>query len=536
MFNWSTIRWRMVLLHDTGRAIRGHRSILLACLIAMAAACDGTTGPAEVMAPQSDDKRIVRVAMRRLPPAMADIAAHSGQPSIDIWPAFLDALTFIDADGQTRPWLATDWTLVDDTTWHFRLREGVRFSNGEPFDARAVQASVDNVLFGYGATNLVRYSLLPTVSGARIVDSHTIEIRTSVPDPLLPRRLAQFYPLPPEYFAKVGPQGFARRPVGTGPFMVTDWDVGIVRTRVNPYAWNPPLVDGVDFLEIPDTTARRQAIESHQVNIAQYLSPDDIADLKALGIDAVQAPEPRIRLVAFIVREGSPLESVLVRKALNLAVDRQAIVKYLLAGAPVATQVGIRAMEGFDTTIRPFPHDPARARRLLAEAGYPDGLSLTAEVLASDNTDRLVFEAVAADLREVGVEVDLQTVEFERWRANLLTGNWKGDLYTWSAAIGPLFDISRIWQYLSCDRPKPPFCQQEVSDLIKERSTEMDVARRAELMTRANTLLREDPPVILLHELTAVNALRRVRGYEVHNLIVRWDRLDLEDDGGEVVE
>lgn len=512
-----------------------NRVVRIVCWIAFAlllAACDGTREGIPGGAAEFRDGRIVRVAMRRLPPAMADIAAHSGQPSIDIWPAFLDALTFLDADGSTRPWLAVEWDLVDDTTWRFKLREGVRFSNGEPFDARAVQTSVDNVLFGYGATNLVRHSLLPTVSGARIVDSHTIEITTSAPDPLLPRRLAQFYPLPPEYFAEVGPRGFARRPVGTGPFMVTSWDVGIARTRVNPHAWNPPRVDGIDFVEIPDVTARRQAIESRQVHVAQYLSPDDIRDLEPLGIRSVQAPEPRIRLIVFVVREDSPLRAVAVRRALNHAIDREAIVKYLLADAPVATQIGIRAMEGFDATIEPFPYDPALARKLLVDAGHPDGLSLTVEVLASTNTDRLVFEAVAADLREVGIQVELRTVEFERWRANLLSGNWKGDMYTWSAAIGPLFDISRIWEYMSCDRPRPPYCQPEVSGLIERRSKEMDPTRRSELMARVNALLQEDPPAILLHELTAVNGIQGVTGYEVHNLVVRWDRLDLDDGSG----
>lgn len=506
----------------------GRWSVVVAAALVVALAlpaCGQNRG--ETLA-SSDEGRILRVAMRRLPPAMADIAAHSGQPSIDIWPAFLDALTYIDHEGQTQPWLATEWTLIDDTTWRLTLREGVRFSNGEPFDARAVQASVDNVLFGYGKTNLVRYSLLPTVSGARIVDSHRIDITTYSPDPLLPRRLSQFYPLPPEYFAEVGPRGFARKPVGTGPFMVEDWGVGIVRTRANPHAWNPPHLDGIDFLEIPDITARRQAIESRQVHVAQYLAPDDIADLEPLGIRVIQTPEPRLRLMVFVLREGSPLQSKKVRLAMNHAVDREAISRYLLAGAPVATQIGIRAMEGFDDDLEPIPYDPALARRLLAEAGYPDGFSMDIEVLAVTNNDRLVFEAVAADLNDIGVRARLHSVEFERWRANLLSGNWKGDAYTWAAALGPLFDISRIWQYLSCDRPRPPFCQQEVSDLILERGRELDPQRREALMQRANQLLQEDPPSVLLHEMMAVIAMHGISGYEVQNLIVRWDRVDFE--------
>lgn len=496
---------------------------LLALLLS---ACGGQTDGASA-APGSSEQRIVRVAMRRLPPAMGDIAAHSGQPSIDIWPAFFDALTFIDNDGHTQPWLATSWTLLDDRTWLIKLREGVRFSNGESFDAHAVQTSVDNVLLGYGATNLVRQSVLPTISGARVVDSHTIELSTYAPDPLLPRRLAQLYPLPPVYFDEVGPSGFARKPVGTGPFMVTDWGVGIVRTRVNPHAWNPPKVDGVDFVEIPDMTARRQAIESRQINIAQYLSPDDVADLGD-GIRIIKVAEPRSRLIVFVVREGSPLKSVLVRRAVNYAVNRKDIVKYLLADAPISTQLGIRAMEGFDPRIEPIVHDPELARRLLAEAGYAEGFTLDMDTFATTNTDRLVFEAVAADLRDIGIKVNLNTMEFERWRANTLTGNWKGDMYTWATGIGPLFDISRIWQYLSCEREKPPFCQRDVSDLINARSVEMDPERRAQMMAVATQMLQEDPPAILLHELMAITGLTGVKDYEVHNLVVRWNQLDLE--------
>jgi ABC-type transport system substrate-binding protein len=101
-------------------------------------------------------------------------------------------------------------------------------------------------------------------------------------------------------------------------------------------------------------------------------------------------------------------------------------------------------------------------------------------------------------------------------------------MYTWATGIRPLFDISRIWQYLSCDRARPPFCQREVSDLINARSVEMDPQRRAQMMATANQMLLDDPPAILLHELMAVTGLIGVKDYDVQNLIVRWDRLDLE--------
>lgn len=517
------------------RKLTSARTWLAALAVALTVAC-GADRPADPARGtiQPPDDGVVRIASRRLPPGLANPAAHSGQPSIDIWPAFYDGLTFIDAEGQTQPWLAEGWTLLSPTKWRFTLRQDVSFSNGEPFDAHAVQMAVDNVLLGYGATDLVRNSLLPTVKGARVIGTFEIEIETHAPDPLLPKRVSQFYPLPPEYFREVGHREFARRPIGTGPFVVEDWGVGRVTMRANPDSWRPPRVSGLEFIEIPDPTARRQAIESGQVHIAQYLSPEDIRDLSVRGIDMRTSPEPRLRMLVFVDREGSPVRDRRVRLALNHAIDRAAIVRHLLSDStPIATQIGVRASEGFDPSIEPYSYDPELARHLLAEAGYPDGFDLVVDVLAVTNTERTVMEAIAADFRDIGVRARLQTMEFERWRANLLSGNWRNDMFTWAVALDPLYDITRAWQYLSCDSPRPPFCQREVSDLIARRATEMDPDTRLALMKEANRLLHEDPPVVLVHEISQVTGISGLQDYEVHNLIVRWDRLQLSARGRE---
>lgn len=504
------------------------RFALFAIACAMVLGCGAR--PPQVVNSVAPDDGIVRIASRRLPPGFANPAAHSGQPSVDIWPAFYDALTFIDGEGRVLPWLALRWELIEPTAWRFHLREGVSFSNGEPFDAHAVLAAVDNILLGYGAKDLVRSSLLPTVTDARVVDRLTVDIRTKHPDPLLPKRVSQFYPLPPKYFAEVGPQRFARQPIGTGPFVVDEWGVGRVRMSANPASWRPPRVKGLEFIEIPDTTARRQAIESRQVHIAQYLTPEDINDLTRIGIRMRPSPEPRLRIMAFVVRPGSPLESRDVRLAFNYAVNKQAIVDVLLAGsAPIATQLGVRASEGFDTSLSPYPYDPQRARALLMKAGYPNGLSVAVDVLAATNTDRTVFESVAADLRDVGIDARMHTMEFERWRASLLSGNWRNDIFTWSVGLDPLLDITRAWQYLACSRERPPFCQPEISKLVAARATEMDPVARAVSMRRINELLYDDPPFLLLHELTQVTGYVGLRDYKVHNLIVRWDEIDFEE-------
>lgn len=471
----------------------------------------------------------IRIAARRLPQAAADPSAHIGQPAIYIWPAFFDALTFIRGDGQIVPWLAVDWTNTSDTSWQFTLREGVRFSNDEPFNAEAVQAAADNILFGYGANNLVRNTLLPNVTAVNVVDERTVEFVTDEPDPLLPRRLAQFYPLPPKYFAEVGPERFALHPVGTGPFYVESWDVNRVVLRANERSWRPPRVDTLEFIEMPDGTARRQAILSGQVEIAQHLAPDDIPDLERAGIAVSIAPEPRVRIIGFVARRGSPLESKQVRLALNHAVNKKAIVKALTNGvSPVATHVATQTTAGFSDSRQPYQYSLEHARQLLADAGYEDGLDFRMEVVAPTHTDRLVFEAVAADLADAGVNVEVRVIEFEQWRQELFSGEWKGDLFSWSVALDPVLDITRPFPYLSCDHPNPPFCDREVTDLVNNLAFEFDEAARDEQLQRVFDLMQENPPGILLYEMVQVDGILGVGGFEIHNLIVLWDRLYLE--------
>lgn len=502
------------------------RSVVIASMLVLflLTGCDTNSTPQETSA--KNDQNVVRIASRRLPPGFANPAAHTGQPAVDIWPAFFDALTYIDANGDAIPWLATRWTQLTATRWRFELRRDVRFSNGEPFNANAVELAVNEILLGYGARDLVRTSLLPTIVGAEIIDSYTIDIETAQPDPLLPKRLSQFYPLPPRYFTEVGPKTFARKPIGTGPFIVERWEAGRVLMRANPQSWRPPAVAGLDFIEIPEPIARRQAIESGQVQLAMYLAPEDIDDLKEKQITIRQAAEPRLRMMVFVVREGSPLKSRQVRLAMNHAIDKESIVKYLLSGAGVvATQMGVRGSEGFDASLTPIGHDPERARALLREAGYPNGIDLEMDLLVVTNTDRAVFEAILADLRDVGVRIKVHTMEFERWRAKLLAGDWQHDLFSFTVALDPLLDITKAWQYLTCERENAPMCQPEVSELIEMRSRTFDQSERNRLLRLAHQKMAIDPPVILVHEMEQITAYRGLENLQVDNLMIRWDQL-----------
>jgi peptide/nickel transport system substrate-binding protein len=231
-------------------------------------------------------------------------------------------------------------------------------------------------------------------------------------------------------------------------------------------------------------------------------------------------------MMVFVVREGSPLQSRQVRLAMNHAIDKDAIVKYLVSGAGVvATQMGVRGSEGFDPSLKAIAYDPERARALLREAGYPNGIDLEMDLLVVTNTDRAVFEAILADLRDVGVRITVHTMEFERWRAKLLAGDWQHDLFSFTVALDPLLDITKAWQYLTCERDNAPFCQPEVSELIETRARTFDQSERDRLLRLAHEKMTIDPPVILVHEMEQITAYRDLENLQVDNLMIRWDQL-----------
>ena len=163
----------------------------------------------------------LRVAINGLPPSQFNPYRNTGLPYVYTWSAVFDGLTAIDASGNVQPALATSWENIDPLTWIFRLREDVTFSNGRPFTADAVVNAV-NFLSGEEAMREVVARMMFFLESARAIDDFTVEIKTSVPTPLLPRFFPQLYMVEPDYFQAVGLQAFSEAPIATGPFIVEE--------------------------------------------------------------------------------------------------------------------------------------------------------------------------------------------------------------------------------------------------------------------------------------------------------------------------
>jgi peptide/nickel transport system substrate-binding protein len=455
------------------------------------------------------DPRTLRVAVYALPPGLGNPYTGTGMPSVLTWPAIFETLTLMDADGRLQPMLATAWARRDPTTWRFELRRGVAFSNGEPFDAAAVAHALDYVASAEGRATPVGRDLA-VIAAHRVLDAHAIEIVTREPAPLLPELVSSLRVVAPAQWRRLGPAGFAAAPVGTGPYVVERWRGAQVRLTRNPHAWRPPRLDRLEIVELPDAASRVQGIQSGRIDVAVQLGPDDEEPLRAAGAQLVARPAGGVLTLQFITeRAGSPLRDVRVRRALNLATDREKIARVLFRGRTVAaSQPAARQAFGYDPTLAPWPHDPALARRLLAEAGHADGLALTAEVvIGAGANDSLAYQSVAADLRAVGVRLTLRTIPASVLMRNLFAGGWRGDAFGMDYGSLPTLDALRPFRLHSCLWPKPWYCDPELVPLIKAARVELDEGRRLELTREVVRRSRDRASALFLHEITSFDAL-----------------------------
>ncbi|PIU20485.1 MAG: hypothetical protein COT18_02040 [Elusimicrobia bacterium CG08_land_8_20_14_0_20_59_10] len=315
-----------------------------------------------------------------------------------------DGLVRFDPDGKIEPALAVSWNRVDDTRMRFRLREGVHFHNGEPFDAEAVRFSVARQLDP--STGYPGISFVDSISRVEIVDSHTVDIVAKYPDAILLNRLAGLIVMvPPEYIKEKGAEYFARNPVGTGAFVFQKWEKGgFIRLTANKNYWLKgfPCIEGLVFKFIP-YEKQLNALFSGEVDLLTDLpGTQTLKVMEDPGFTVLKKPSFYTMPFAMNLSSG-PLSSLKVRKALNHAVDKEALIRYDLRGngKPIAT-LSMPGETGHNSALIPYAYDLGKARKLLAGAGYPKGFTLN--FLVKKNAERTA-KIVASQLRKIGVKL-----------------------------------------------------------------------------------------------------------------------------------
>jgi peptide/nickel transport system substrate-binding protein len=358
-------------------------------------------------APAGEALRVVLTAE----PRSLDPTVDTIKTSLVIGSTMLEPIAINKPDGGFRPHLA-EWKAMSAIRWRLSVRKNVKFHNGEPLNADAVVYTVETYLKTRGEAR----GWFGYLQSAKKVDEYTVDLVTKEPTSYVPATLAFLYVFPPKYYAQVGADGFGQRPVGTGPWQFLEWAKGVqLKVAPNPTYWGrKPAVGEIHFRWAPDASTRAALAETGDVHIAQSIPPALVERLeRSSGARIEVVRSMRKAFLRMNLAEG-PTADVRVRRALNHAIDVDAIMRGLFRGRAYRFRGFID--EGFDgyqgTQLEAFRYDPDLARRLLAEAGYPNGFETTLlHPVGRYLLDKETAEAIAGQLARVGVRVQLQGLE-----------------------------------------------------------------------------------------------------------------------------
>jgi peptide/nickel transport system substrate-binding protein len=420
----------------------------------------------------------------------------------------------LDRDPKTlkpKPMLATGFKIVNDTTWEFTLRQGVKFHNGEPFNAQSVKATLEYIQSPASKSHYNAY--WKAVKEVQIVNDHTVRFVTDKPWPALIDRasLTDFLVLPAKALKDLGPEKLAQSPIGTGPFRFVEWkrDERLVMER-NPDYWGGPAeISRVTFRFIPEFSARLAAMLSGEIDIMKDVPPHVVDAVDRSGRAKVRsAVSSRINYLALVTLKPGPMGDVRVRRAMNHAVDVDELIAKVLQGRASKICGPLSPANVDYAPVECYKHDPARAQALFKEAGVdPAKLQLTLDTPSGRYPlDKDVSQAIAAQLQRLGIKVNVVVNE---WGTHLdkVKNRTTGDLFFlgWGPAVfgqtvmEPLFKADQT--YASYGNNKI------VDDKVARAVTIVDARARAAAYGELQKLIRDEAPWVFLwqqHDLYGV--------------------------------
>ena len=418
-----------------------------------------------------------------------------------------DTMVGRDAAMKLVPGLALSWQAVDETTWEFKLRPGVSFQNGEPFTADAVKFSLERVLDPAAKSPTVSY--IRTVAGVDVVDPLTVRIRTNGPDPLLPTRMSRYpaYIVPPLYTKQVGNEQFARKPVGTGAYRMAEFvPDDHVTLQANAGYWRgKPAIDTVVWRAIPEATARVAALMAGEVQLIEAV-PAELAPTVAANPDLEVLQVKRGGLIIYMGLKSAekPLNDPRVRQALSLAIDRKTIVAELLKGFASLTGTQVSPFD-FGYKDEPLPaYDPARAKALLAEAGYPEGFSIRVQAPRHYLSSAEVGQVIAQEFGAIGVKAELEAPEWSVYAQQVPAGR-QAPVYMLAWGSTQTLDAdAAIYPIFHSGEPYSTFSSPDMDRLLDRTRTTIDPAQRSAAFAAAQDLAVTDVPMLTLYQEDAI--------------------------------
>jgi peptide/nickel transport system substrate-binding protein len=428
-----------------------------------------------------------------------------------------DSLLHKNTKLEYEPSLATSWKALNDTTWEFKLRKGVKFHNGGVMTAEDVKYSFDRVLDQKKKSP--QYGNIRAIKDVKIISPDTIHLVTDKPFPLLLERLVFFPIVPKQHIEKVGDQAFGdTAAVGTGPWKAVEFKRGQhIKLESFDQHWRgkPPFKHLV-VRAIPEVATQIAELKTGGVDIIRNVSADLVPDLKSHPQTAVSsAPILRTHYVHLDMRT-EPFNKKLARQAANYAIDREAIVQKMMAGlGRVVPTVVHPAAFGYDPSVTAYTFDPKKAKALLAQAGYPNGVDIT---LHSGFVEfRPVFEAIGQMLTEVGIRTTVKMWDPGPAWNKFFQGEGKATHgYYGSWGYYSVFDADAILHPLYHTEPggwvgKHYIRVEGLDGLIDQARSTVDQAVRKRTYSQILKLLKEEAPsIFLFHQFDTLGISKKV--------------------------
>ena len=417
-----------------------------------------------------------------------------------------DTLTRWDNTLKLQPALASAWKPAGETVWEITLRAGVKFHDGTPLTAEDVKAVYERNLAPGKTVVTAGFS---TIDKIEATGPTTLRITTKKPDPLMPVRMAQMggYIYPKRFANDDGAKELARKPVGTGAYKFVEWikdDRLVMDANREWWGWGgkAPAVDRVVWKPIPDDFARLSALQGNEVDVITNVPPDQMKIVRVLTV-------PSTRTVVFSMNAAAaPFSDKRVRQALHYATDVPAIIKNLFAGQGKPFTGGVADTDfGFNTALKPYPYDPKKAKQLLADAGFANGVDVT--LMAGSGTmvnDKQLIEALVDMWSQAGIRAKINMMEMAQRQkmlneraipaGGLLLVNPQSTLLDADGVVW------RIWhpngfngKYWAANQPG-----QRFHELMEQGRYSLDQNKRKELYNEATRIMHEEKPWLELFQ------------------------------------
>lgn len=411
----------------------------------------------------------------------------------------LEPLHEFDTEGVLHPMLAESYKRLNDLTWQFKLRKNVKFHNGEPFTAASVKYTIESTLDP--DLKWVNAGEVRNIAKVEIVDDYTVNLITRIPWRSMINNLAWVYMLPPKAAKELGDR-FGTNPIGTGPYKFVRYvaNAELEMTANENYWGAPPKTKTLIWKALPEDATRNAALEAGEVQAIPNVSPDIIDRLKGnKALEVVVMDGTRIVHLAFAWGRP-PFDNAKVRQAFNYAVDRKALVDTILGGmGSVADRHYFHPTTfGFNEKLPPYSFDPAKAKALLAAAGYPNGIKVKFGCPQGRYLrDKVICEAIVEQFKKSGISTDFEALEWGSfWDKAVKARAYDLYLLSW----GGDFDPQRELGFWFDSRNSPiKYSNAKLDQLIADGQRVADPEKGKAVYRQIQEILWTDNPWIPLY-------------------------------------